>query len=189
MSEIFDFQEFPILATERLIMRELSEDDAPALFEFYRDPEFTRFIIFAPHTSLDDSLEFVAFMKKIYQEKDSVRWGIELKETGKLIGNAGIHFWKRDIRCAEVGYHIGQAYQGRGFATEVLGAMVKFGFERMNLNRIQAYINPGNDASGRVLEKRDFKKEGVWRQVELKNGKLIDKIWFSLLREEYGEMS
>ena len=124
-------------------------------------------------------------MKEIYQQKDSVRWGIQLKETKQLIGNAGLHFWKRDIRCADVGYHIGESYQGRGFATEVLATMVDFGFKRMNLNRIQGYINRGNDASGRVMEKLGFKKEGVWRQVELKNGNLIDKIWFSLLRNEY----
>lgn len=185
MVDIFDFQEFPIIETECLLMRELVEADAPALFEFYRDPDFTRYIVFDPHKSLDDSLAFVALMKNIYQQKDSVRWGMELKENGQLIGNAGLHFWKRDIRCADVGYHIGQDFQGHGFATETLAAMVDFGFEHMNLNRLQGYINPGNDASGRVMEKLGFIKEGIWRQVEIKDGKLVDKIWFALLREEY----
>ena len=185
MPKIFDFQKFPLLETERLVMRELSEADAPTLFEYYSDPEFTQYIIFDSHKSIADTREMIAFMKNLYQQKDSIRWGIQLKATGQLIGNAGLHYWKRDIRCADVGYHIGQPYQGRGFATEVLAAMVDFGFDRMNLNRIQGYINPGNDASGHVMEKLGFKKEGVWRQVELNGGKFIDKIWFSLLREEY----
>jgi ribosomal-protein-alanine N-acetyltransferase len=55
----------------------------------------------------------------------------------------------------------------------------------MNLNRIEAYHNPGNEASGRVMEKIGFKKEGIWRQRDLKNNMLLDKICFSLLREEY----
>lgn len=185
MSEIFDFQEFPLLETDRLLMREMVEADAPTLFEYYRDPEFTRYVPFNTHKSIEDSRDFISFWRNLYQQKNSIRWGIELKETKQLIGNAGLVFWKRDIRCAEVGYHTGQPYQGRGFTTEVLSAMVDFGFEFMNLNRIEGCIYPGNDASARVMEKLGFKKEGVWRQVHLKNGIFIDKIWFSLLREEH----
>jgi ribosomal-protein-alanine N-acetyltransferase len=185
MTEVFDFQVFPLLETERLLLRQLVEADAPALFEYFRDPEYTQFVSFDMHTSVDQTRGFITLMSNMYQQKDSIRWGIELKESKHLIGTTGLHFWKREIRCAEVGYHVGRPYWSRGFATEVLYALVDFGFHRMNLNRIEGRHNAGNDASGRVMEKVGFQKEGIWRQREIKYGKPVDVIQFSLLREEY----
>jgi len=184
-SEIFDFQSFPILETERLMLRELVEVDAPALFEYYREPEFTKFISFDTHTSIEPTKRFIAWTSDIYGQKDGIRWGIQLKEANQLIGTTGLHFWKRDLRCAEVGYHVGRPFWGSGFATEVLGALVDFGFHRMNLNRVEGRHNAGNDVSGHVLEKVGFKKEGIWREREIKDGKFVDVVQFSLLREEY----
>ncbi|MBN8621430.1 MAG: GNAT family N-acetyltransferase [Anaerolineae bacterium] len=185
MAEWFDFQHFPVLETERLVLRELVETDAQALFEYFREPEYTRFVSFDIHTSIEQTRDFINFMTTIYQQKDSIRWGIELKSDKHLIGTAGLHFWKRNIRCAEVGYHIGQSYWRQGFATEVLEALVGFGFQHMNLNRIEGRHNAGNDASGRVMQKIGFQKEGIWRQREIKFGQFVDVVQFSLLREEY----
>jgi ribosomal-protein-alanine N-acetyltransferase len=184
MTDTFDFHSFPTLETEHLVLRQLTDADAPALFEYYSDPEFTRFIGFDTHTSLENTRRFIAWITDIYAQKDSIRWGIQLKESNHLIGTCGLHFWKRDIRCAEVGYHVGRPFWGRGFATEVLRAMVDFGFHRMDLNRIEGRHNDGNDASGRVLEKVGFQKEGLWRQREIKYGKFVDVVQYSLLREE-----
>ncbi len=187
MSEVFDFQTFPLLESERLILRELGQADAPTLFEYFRDPEYTKFVSFDLHTSVEQTKGFIALMTNMYQQNDSIRWGIQLKESKQLVGTAGLHFWKRDIRCAEVGYHVGRPYWGRGFATEVLRALVDFGFHRMNLNRIEGRHNAGNDASGRVMEKVGFQKEGIWRQREIKYGELVDVVQFSLIREDYAQ--
>jgi ribosomal-protein-alanine N-acetyltransferase len=184
MSEIFDFQEFPLLETDRLILREVTEDDAPTLYEYYRDPELTKFIGFQTHNNIEQTRDFIVWMASIYQQKDSIRWGVQSRELNQLIGTAGLHFWKREIRCAEVGYHFGRPFWGMGFATEVLRGLIDFGFQSMNLNRIEGRHNAGNDASGRVMEKVGFQKEGVWRQREIKDDKLVDVIQFSLLRDE-----
>jgi [ribosomal protein S5]-alanine N-acetyltransferase len=185
MATVFDFQDFPRLETERFLLRELVEADAPALFKYFSDPDYTRYLSFDTHMTIDQTKEFIAAMRELYQQKDSLRWAIQLKESQELVGTAGLHFWKREIRCAEVGYHIGKPYWGRGYASEVLRAMVKFGFQQMNLNRIEGYHNAGNDASGRVMQKLGFKQEGVVRQGAFKANQFVDKLWFSLLREEY----
>lgn len=184
---MFDFQSFPQLETDRLILRETVESDAPVLFELYRDPEMSKFITFSTHADIEQTKGFIAWMADVFAKKDSVRWGIELKTANRLIGTGGLHFWKRDIQCAEVGYHIGRAYWGSGYATEALRLLVYFGFRDMQLNRIEGRHNAGNDASGRVMVKAGFQREGTWRQRELKDGVLVDVVQYSLLRSEYLE--
>lgn len=185
MSAIFDFDSFPRLETPRLILREATPGDAQDLFEFYRDPQMTRYVTFGVHRTIDDTLAFLAWMADAFQKKDSIRWGYELKETGNLIGSGGLHFWKRNIRCAEVGYHIGPPYWGGGYATEALRAIVAFGFEHMDLNRIEGKHTAGNVGSGRVMLKTGFRYEGTLRQREVKDGLIEDCLWYSILREEY----
>lgn len=182
---MFDFTAFPILETERLVLRETTEADAPALFDYYRDPELTKFISFGTHASVEDTLGFIGWMASVYRQQDSIRWGIQLKATTRLIGTGGLHFWKRELRMAEVGYHIGRPFWGMGYATETLGVLVDFGFQHMNLNRIEGRHNAGNDASGRVMEKLGFQREGRWRQREIKDGDFVDVVQFSLMREDY----
>lgn len=188
MANLFDFEAFPTLKTERLILRETNEDDALALFTYYRNPEMMQYISFNTHQSTEDTLGFLRWMANAFLQKDSVRWGIQLKATGELIGTGGLHFWKRELRLAEVGYHIGRPHWGMGYATETLRALVAFGFEHMNLNRIEGRHNAGNNASGRVMGKVGFQREGVLRQREIKDGTFVDVVQFSLLREEYREM-
>lgn len=185
MARVFDFEFFPRLETERLVLREVTLADTQLLFEIYRVPEMMTYVAFSTHKDTEDTKDFIAWMAKVFREKDSVRWGIQLKSDGRLIGTAGLHFWKRSIRCAEVGYHIGRDHWGSGYATEALRAMLDFGFDYMDLNRIEGQHHVGNIASGRVMEKAGFQREGVWRQRARKDGALVDTVWFSLLREEY----
>ncbi len=181
----FDFSYYPHLETSRLVLRRPIDADAPALSEVYREPEMTRYVTFAAQQDIGDALRFLAWIKDGFDRKDSVRWVIEDKNSARLIGTAGLHFWKRDIRCAEAGYHIGLPYWRNGYATECLRAMVQFGFLRMNLNRIEAVVAEGNAASGRVLEKVGFRHEGILRQRLSIQGKLRDQYWYSLLSAEY----
>lgn len=185
MPEVFDFETFPVLETERLILRELADADAVLLFEYFRTVEYTQYLSFDRHTALEHTYDFIAWTRDIYQKKDSIRWALQLKASNHVIGTAGLHLWKRDIHCIEAGYHIGPPYWGKGFATEVLRAMADFGFWRMDLNRLEARHNDGNDASARVLEKAGFRKEGIWRQRELKEGRIVDAHQYSLLRDDY----
>lgn len=185
MVNVFDFEYFPQLETDRLVLRAVTVADVLELFEVYRIPEMMRYVSFSPHKDTQDTRDFIAWMAKVFDAKESVRWGIQLKSNNLLIGTAGLHFWKRNIRCAEVGYHVGRDYWGSGYATEALRAMLAFGFDHMDLNRIEGQHAAGNDASGRVMEKAGFQREGTWRQRVLKDGALLDTVWFSLLREEY----
>ena len=185
MTELFDFEAFPTLETEHLLLRELTDADAPTLFTYFSDPAYVRYLSFGLHTSIEQTRGFIDWTRAGYAQKDGIRWGIWLKSNDLLIGTCGLHFWKREIRCAEAGYHVAPAYWGQGIASELLPALLEFGFRRMNLNRIEGKHVAGNEASGRVMLKCGFRQEGILRQRENLSGTLVDVVQYSLLRSEY----
>src|SRR5256885_11645105 len=95
---------------------------------------------------------------------DDFGFAITLRDSGRLIGSAGIGIWSREHGRAELGYVINRAYWSRGFATEVTRRLVRYGFDEMDLHRIEATCHPDNRASVRVLEKAGFRFEGRLRE-------------------------
>ena len=104
-----------------------------------------------------------------------------------MIGTCCLGDFHEGARRAEIGYDIAQVEWGKGYATEALGGVIDFGFNVMNLNRIEATITPGNNASVRVLTKLNFIQEGIVRERDLIKGKLEDGIIMSILKRDYIE--
>lgn len=185
MNRPFDFSHFPTLETDRLHLREMTLADASALLKQFGNPEVVRFIEMQPIKTRAQANEWLRWMGSYFTAKDGLRWGITLKADGTFIGSAGIHGWNREARYAEVGYDFAQDFWGHGYATEVVNRLVEFGFERMILNRMEADVVSGNQASMRVLEKIGFQQEGILRQRVYKGGKYYDTHLFSLLLKDY----
>lgn len=109
-----------------------------------------------------------------------------LKETGEAIGGAHYHTWQPMHARAEFGYHIyKEQHKRRGYMKEAIKAMLDYGFNEMELNRVEALIGPGNEASQRLVKGFGFVQEGVLREHYCKNGELQDSIVFSLLKREH----
>ncbi|GGH23568.1 GNAT family N-acetyltransferase [Paenibacillus segetis] len=179
------FVPFPILETDRLLLRLVEKTDVEQLYEVLSDAEVAKFDYFHPLTSLDQALEFIARFKNELEENEEITWGIILKETNRLIGTCCLGSFDDGARRVEIGYDIAQAEWGKGYATEALGAVINYGFNTMNLNRIEATITPGNDASVKVLKKLNFEHEGIVRERDLIKGKLEDGIMMSILQRDY----
>lgn len=111
--------------------------------------------------------------------------GIFLKDNDVLIGTCCLGDFNEGAMRSEIGYSILRNEWGKGYATEAVNEIVRFGFEVMGLNRIEATITPGNDASVRVLEKLNFTKEGLVRERDLIKGKLEDGIIMAILKKDY----
>jgi len=185
MNRPFDFSHFPALETDRLRLREMTPDDVTSLLKHLGNPEVVRFIDTQPIKTRQQADEWLRWMGSFFSAKDGLRWGVTLKSDGTFIGSAGLHGWNREVRYAEIGYDIAQAHWGNGYATEVVQGIIDFGFNRMMLNRIEADVVSGNDASMRVLEKIGFQQEGILRQRVYKGGAYLDSYLFSLLCKDY----
>lgn len=179
------FFPFPALETQRLVLRQIEEEHANALYEILSDEEVAKFEYFYAIQSVEKAIEFIRRYKSELEEGEEVTWGIFLKENNALIGTCCLGNFSESALRAEIGYTLLRSEWGKGYATEAAGEVIKFGFEVMGLNRIEATITPGNDASVQVLKKLNFMQEGVVRERDLIKGKLEDGIIMAILSREF----
>jgi len=171
-----------VLTTERLLLRWMDERDTDAHFAVFSDPEVTRYWSASPWTDRAQAAQGIADTMANYADGSGLRFGIVLRTSGELIGNTSLHhFFEQNRRC-EIGYALGSRHWGKGYAYEALHALLDHGFQALGLNRIEADIDPRNAASGRVLEKLGFQKEGYMPERWIVHGEPADTVNYGLLR-------
>jgi len=183
--ELFDFTTFPVLNTPRLTLRQLLSSDAEAVFQIRGDYEVTKYNTGKAYTSIQEASELIAAIESSYQERSEIRWGITRKGHSEVIGMCGYNYWNRYDRRGSVGYDLARAYWGQGIMSEAVRAVVEFGFNHMELNRIEADADARNPASARVLEKIGFQREGLQREQFYDSGAFYDLVLFGLLKRDY----
>jgi RimJ/RimL family protein N-acetyltransferase len=175
------------LSTERLKLRPMSEHDTAAHYAVFADPEVARYWSREPWTELAQAEESIKAIMTAREDGSEARFGIELLATGELIGNVGLHhFFEQNRRC-EIGYALASQHWGEGYATEALRAAIRHGFDALDLNRIEADIDPRNIGSARVLEKLGFRKEGYMPERWIVFGEFADTVNYGLLRRYWDE--
>jgi [ribosomal protein S5]-alanine N-acetyltransferase len=182
---LFDFSTFPTLETSRLTLREITPDDADAIFRMRSDAEVTKYNSVPTLVTTEQAHELIESMAKGYREKQELRWGITLKNDDAIIGMCGYNDWTRQDYRASIGYDLTRSYWGQGIMPEALRAIITFGFERMSLNRVEADTSAANTASIHVLQKLGFQQEGLLREQYFENGAFHDLMLFSLLHREF----
>jgi [ribosomal protein S5]-alanine N-acetyltransferase len=182
------FTVFPVLETDRFLLRESTLMDARDIFAVFGDEAVTRFYNVSTFTDIQQAREVVQSRQRRFEAGQGVRWAIARKEDNRVIGSCGFANWVREWRKAELGYELGSDWWGRGIMTECLREALRYAFRRMNLNRVEAMVMPGNDASVRVLHKLGFSEEGLLREFGIWKGKPQDLRLFSLLHREWEEV-
>lgn len=176
---------FPILETERLILREIKKEDAASIFACFSNVDVTRFYGQETMVSIEQAEEFVDLFSKNYIEKRGIRWGIERKGTKGIIGTIGFNAWMPKNKRAEIGYEIHPDYWRKGYVSEAVSQLLSYGFEVMDLNRIGAIVFLDNEASNKLLMKRGFQKEGVLRENIIQSGMTYDTNVYSILKTDW----
>jgi len=185
MAKMGEYREFPQLETDRLILREMTVDDVEFYFHHFNDSRIVEGSCHPGPENLEDAKEELErYCIKPFKEDRGVRWGIVRKGSKELIGTCGYYDWNKTARRAEIGYDLDPACWGQGIMTESLRAILEYGFERMELNRIQAVIDSKNARSIKLIWRLGFRKEGVLRQNSYFNGQFRDDVVFSLLKKE-----
>ncbi|MDM5227329.1 GNAT family protein [Cytobacillus sp. NJ13] len=178
MKIIEKFADVPSIETERLILRKVTLDDTEDMYLYASDEEVTKSVTWDTHSSLTDTIEFI---NKFLPQYDAP-WGIELKENGKFIGTVHFVWWQPEHDSAEIGYVLSKEYWGKGLITEAARAIISFGFDSMNLVRIQARCFLENKGSERVMEKLGMSFEGISRRVMYVKGEHKDLKVYSILK-------
>jgi len=180
----------PTFETERLILRPVTDDDALGAFLYASNPNMTRLTLFETHQTIDDSRWFVndyRHSRYVNKEPDPIAIVIKSDPAPIMVGALGAHWVSQPNGTMEFGYSIAEPYWGRGFVAEAARAVIQFVFTEYAVERLQARVFVGNDASDRVLEKLGFTREGVLRSLVLRRGRWWDIAMWSLLRSEWEE--
>ncbi|HVT10828.1 MAG TPA: GNAT family N-acetyltransferase [Fimbriimonadaceae bacterium] len=180
-----DSLRFPELETERLRLRQPTRADADAVFRIFSDPEVLRYYNVDFMTRRDEAIAIIESRRRRYEMGYGIRWGIYLRQTGEYVGSCGFEVLHKPWRYAEIGYELGRAYWHQGYMTEALREMIRFGFERMELHRVEAQVEPPNEASKAVLRRLGFREEGIARERGHWHGSFHDLAQFGLLRGEF----
>jgi len=181
------FRHLPTLETERLLLRMIRKSDVNDVFEYASDPEVSKFLTWDYHKTISDSKQFINSILRKYKEHDVAPWGIVLKENAKLIGTGGFGSWHPEHSRAEIGFSLGRNYWKRGLMSEAVREIIRFGFQTMHLNRLEARCRVDNLASEKVMLKCGMKFEGILRQQMFVKGKYDDLKMYSILRSEYDQ--
>jgi ribosomal-protein-alanine N-acetyltransferase len=172
----------PVLETTRLKLRGFTESDIPDLVPLIGAREVAAATLRIPHPYEEShAREFLASVPK----EDKLRLAIERRSDGRLCGGIGLHPDAQHSR-AELGYWLGVPFWGNGYATEAAIAVARYGFEKLQLNRIFASHFEGNIASAGVLEKIGMRHEGCMRKHICKWRKYLDSELYAILRDEAG---
>lgn len=178
-------KDFPQLETNRLILRKMTPDDVEFYFRHFNNDKIIKGSCFPGPKNLEAARkELERYCIKLFKEQTGIRWGITRKGIDELIGTCGFYNWNKTAKRAEIGYDLDPAFWRQGLMTEALLFVLKYGFEKMKLNRIQAIIDSENARSIRLVKRLGFKKEGVLRHNNYFNGRFRDEICFSLLKHE-----
>ena len=177
----FDDDPVPILKTRRLVLRRLTVEDADAMFAYVRDRELTEFVAWEPHVSIEQTVLYLMTVETAYRDSELLEWGVTTRRGGRLIGTCGFTRVDREHARAELGYTIGRRFWGRGYATEAAAAVMRWGFESLGINRIEAQCALGNAASERVLEKLGMSFEAQLAERVSIRGRFCDVRMFARL--------
>lgn len=179
------FTSLPTLSTPRLTLRRLRLRDADDLFAYAADPEVARHVLWDAHRNISQSRRFLWGAIRQYRKGLPASFAIECKRDGKMIGTIGFMWINTDHKSAEIGYSLSRDYWNQGIMTEALREVLRFGFEDLALNRIEAQHELDNPASGRVMQKAGMKMEGVLRQRLINKGKKVDVALYAILQSEW----
>ncbi|MBI2654033.1 GNAT family N-acetyltransferase [Candidatus Woesearchaeota archaeon] len=171
----------PIIKSKRFILRHFKKEDEKYLTKYANDRLVSRYISTMPYPyTIKDAKKWINHCIAAYKKRKKKEMNFVIEINGHLAGAVGLSHI--DKHKAEIGYWLGRDFWNKGIATEAVKVITNFGFNKLKLKRIYAYIFKQNKGSVRVLEKNGYKFEGLLRKHANKDGKLIDSLLYARVR-------
>ena len=180
LTDIFD--EDMIMRSDRLILRPLERRDVGDFYEIFSDREVMRYYDVLPLESIGQAEEMLDGFLAARADRTMLRWGIEYR--GKMVGTCGFFNFKDDCKKAEMGYDLNLSFHRMGIMSEALAMILDFIYDKTDINRVEAWVEPQNAASAGVLAKLGFTHEGTLRQYEYCRDEVIDIMVWGMLRSD-----
>jgi len=176
-----NFNPFPELNTERLVLRRITPNDAGDFFILRSDKNIMQHIGRPLAISVNDAIELINVIEDLLLNNNGITWGITLKNKNTLAGTIGL--WKliKEHYRAEIGYLLHPELQGKGIMQEAMAAVLDYGFKNIGIHSVEAKVSPENRASIKLLERNNFIREAYFKENYYHNGEFLDTYIYSLL--------
>lgn len=180
-----NFNPFPILTTQRLVLRQITIKDAAALYALRSNEQVMQYIDKPLAKSLADAVELIEKTMDALTYNDGITWAICLADDLTMIGTIGYWKFRKEHYRAEIGYLLLPEYHGKGIMFEAMQTVIRYGFRQLHLHSIEAIVNPENVASIGILEKNGFVREAYYKEDYYFEGKFLDSAVYSLLEPKF----
>lgn len=180
-----NFAPFPELTTGRLLLRQLTMEDAPEIFFLRSNETILQFLSKEPAANMKEAEDFITRINNDIDNNEAILWAIVLKEyPKKTIGT--ICFWRmlKEHYRAELGYVLNPEYWNKGIMKESILRTLDYGFTALGLHSVEARINPDNMASASVLESTGFAREAYFKEDFCRRGQFEDTAVYSRLQRK-----
>lgn len=179
------FSNMPTLYTERLSLRAMHPIDAEDMYDYARRPEVTKYLLWSEHEDIYVTRDFLKYINRRYSRGDFYDWAIIERESRRMIGTCGFTKIDTENHSAEIGYVLNPDFHRKGFGSEAVKRILKFGFEELSLNRIEARFMAGNEASLALMKSVGMTFEGYMRDLMYVKGSFRTVGVSAILRSEY----
>ena len=180
-----DWTHLPTINTRRLSLRPIRAEDVDDFYAVYSDPEVMRYWSTPPLPDREAASKLISEIHEGFERHELLKWGIALRTNEKLIGSVTIFHPDFTHRRSEIGYALARPYWRQGYMIETLNAVLNYAFTELNMHRIEADVDPRNEASARTLERLGFQREGYLRERWHVNGEIQDALFYGLLKPDW----
>jgi ribosomal-protein-alanine N-acetyltransferase len=177
--------EVPELTTGNICLRAIDEKDIAALFSLFSHEKVVRFMDIERFVNVSEAVQLISFFRNKLASGEGMRWAVTTDDRGELIGTCGFHHINKTHYKMEMGYDLLPAYWGKGIMTNSIHRLLQYGFGELQMNRIEAFVDPDNKHSSRLLQRLGFEQEGKVREAFFQKGKFVDAFIYSLLQKDY----
>ena len=184
-------EEFPKLVTKRLILNQIKPADISDIVSYAGNIKIVENTRTMPHPYREeDAISWMNMANQGFKNKDNYMFAMRFRDTHAFIGGIGLTLDIQNNR-AELGYWLAEGFWNLGFTTEAVQAILQFGFEELNLNKILAVYITTNAASGKVMIKNGMVKEGEFKDHDIKkdhtiaDDQYVSLIQYRMLKSEY----
>jgi ribosomal-protein-alanine N-acetyltransferase len=174
---------FPVLHSKRLNLIEIENKQLTDIYKIFGNEDVTKFYSMKALKKESDAQKTINWFKKRYLDKTGMRWGLAIKGQEGIIGTIGFNNILKDHR-ASIGYDLQAEHWNSGYMSEAVSTIIRYGFNNLEISRIDAEVMEGNWGSEKILEKLHFKNEGILKDWMHWDDKYYDVTMYSLLRTE-----
>ncbi len=153
-----NFSPFPVFNTERLTLRQLTDSDAEAIAALRSNDIVNQYIDRAKGKSVEEALDFIHKMNEGFKRNQNLYWAICLKDSSSLIGTCCMWSFSAGNTIAEMGYELHPSFHRKGIIHEAVQPLIQYAFEKLGLQKLEAYTHRDNLGSIRLLQKNNFKQ-------------------------------